>query len=80
MEMLRLLLEGPKGPSRLCQSLGLNFYRFLEFAKRLESAQVISKQVQEGHELYFLTPLGVQLLEDWERVWNTLGQALILGK
>jgi len=30
MEILDLLLDGPKGPSRLSQAMGLNFYKFLE--------------------------------------------------
>ena len=73
-EMLRLLLDGPKGPSRLAQSLGLNFYKFLEFAQFLESRQVIRRELQEGRELYFVTPKGAQVLEDWKRVASAIGQ------
>jgi predicted transcriptional regulator len=73
-EMLRFLLDGPKGPSRLAQSLGLNFYKFVEFAEFLESRQVIRKEVREGREVYFITPKGAQVLEDWKRVASAIGQ------
>lgn len=72
MEILDLLLDGPKGPSRLSQAMGLNFYKFLEFASFLKSKQLIRSEDQEGHEMYFITPQGNELNQDWKRVWNRL--------
>jgi predicted transcriptional regulator len=72
MEILDLLLDGPKGPSRLSQAMGLNFYKFLEFASFLKAKELIRSEVQEGHELYFITQQGAELNTDWKRVWNKL--------
>ena len=72
MEILDLLLDGPKGPSRLSQAMGLNFNKFLEFASFLKSKELIRSEDQEGHELYFITQQGTDLNHDWKRVWNRL--------
>jgi len=72
MEILDLLLDGPKGPSRLSQAMGLNFNKFLEFASFLKTKELIRSQEQDGHELYFITLQGAELNQDWKRVWNKL--------
>jgi predicted transcriptional regulator len=72
MEVLDLLLDGPKGPSRLSQAMGLNFNKFLEFASFLKSKQLIRSEVREGHEMYFITPQGNELNQDWKKVWSKL--------
>jgi predicted transcriptional regulator len=72
MEILDLLLDGPKGPTRLGQAMGLNFNKLLEFASFLDTKGLIRREEQDGHELYFITQQGVQLNQDWKRVWNKL--------
>jgi predicted transcriptional regulator len=72
MEILDLLLDGPKGPSRLSQAMGLNFYKFLEFASFLKEKNLITSHEQEGHELYFITQEGAELNRDWKKVWSKL--------
>jgi predicted transcriptional regulator len=72
MEILDLLLDGPKGPTRLSQAMGLNFNKFLEFATFLKARELIRSEDQEGHELYFITQKGFELNNDWKKVWNTL--------
>ena len=72
MEILDLLLDGPKGPSRLAQAIGLNFNKFLEFASFLKAKELIRGEVQDGHETYFVTQQGADLNHDWKRVWNKL--------
>ena len=72
MEILDLLLDGAKGPSRLSQAMGLNFNKFLEFVSFLKAKELIRSEVQDGHELYFITQQGLELNNDWKRVWNRL--------
>jgi predicted transcriptional regulator len=72
MEILDLLLDGPRGPTRLSQAMGLNFNKFLEFATFLKARELIRSEDQEGHELYFITQKGFELNNDWKKVWNTL--------
>jgi len=73
MEILALLLDGPKGPSRLSQALNLNFNKFLEFATSLESRGFVRKETQEGHELYFVTLEGVELFRQWDAFYKKFG-------
>ena len=70
MEILALLLDGPKGPSRLSQALGLNFNKFLEFATFLESKRFVRKEVQEGHEMYYVTLEGVEVYQVWDAFYK----------
>ena len=74
MEILGLLLEGPKGPSRLSQALNLNFNKFLDFAVFLESRHFIRRETQEGHDLYFVTPEGVEVYRIWTDFWTKFGK------
>lgn len=72
MEILDLLLDGPKGPSKLSQAMGLNFNKFLEFVAFLTAKELIRVEAQEGHELYFITQEGSELNHDWKKVWSKL--------
>jgi predicted transcriptional regulator len=72
MEILSVLREGPKGPTRLAQAVGLNFDALVEYTRDIESRQFIMKSTVEGHEVYVLSPEGKQLLLDWQRVWEKI--------
>ena len=69
MEILSILRSGPMGPTRLAQSTGLSFDKFMEFAVLLESRRFVEKTLREGQNVYAITSAGGQLLEDWEKVW-----------
>ena len=73
MEILSLLLDGPRGPTRLSQALGLNFNKFLEFADFLESKHFLRRDNQEGHELYFVTPKGMEVYRKWDEFYREFG-------
>ena len=73
MEILKLLLDGPRGPTRLAQAMGLNFPKFMEFAAFLESKSLIRRGEQEGHEVYYITPEGAEVRRNWEKVWTKIG-------
>jgi predicted transcriptional regulator len=72
MEILSVLREGPRGPTRLAQAVGLSFDAFIEYAKGLESRRFVIKSVVEGHEAYTISPNGNQLLLDWQKVWERI--------
>ena len=76
MEILRLLLDGPRGPTRLAQGMGLNFQKFMEYAAFLESKGLVRRGALEGHEAYFVTPEGAEVRQNWEKVWSRLGSDL----
>jgi len=72
MEILSILRSGPKGPTRLAQSTGLSFDKFIEFATILESRRFVEKSMREGQSIYTLTQEGSQLLQEWEKVWTKI--------
>lgn len=74
MEILGLLLQGPRGPSRLAQALNLNFNKFLEFAQFLESRRFLRREVKDGHEMYFITSEGADVYNTWSEFWTKFGQ------
>ena len=73
MELLRLLLDGPRGPTRLAQGMGLNFGKFMEFAGFLESKNLIRRGKEEDHEVFYITNEGVDVRRNWEKVWGKIG-------
>ncbi len=72
MEILSILRLGPMGPTRLAQSTGLSFDKFMEFAALLHSRRFVERSEREGQNVYAITPDGSQLLHDWERVWTKI--------
>ena len=73
MQLLRLLLGGPRGPSSLQQALGLNYPKFMEFADYLESRQLIRTEQQGDREIYHITAAGAELHRSWREVEERLG-------
>jgi predicted transcriptional regulator len=57
------------GPTRLAQSTGLSFDKFMEFATLLELRRFVEKSVRVGQNVYSITQDGSQLFEEWEKVW-----------
>jgi DNA-binding PadR family transcriptional regulator len=45
----------------------------MEFAAFLESKGLIRRGTLEDHEVYFITPEGVEVRRDWEKVWGKIG-------
>ena len=72
MEILSILRSQSMGPTRLAQSTGLSFGKFMEFATLLESRRFVEKSVQSGQSIYAITPDGSQLLQEWERLWTKI--------
>ena len=72
MEILSVLRSGPMGPTRLAQSTGLNFDRFMGFANLLESRRFVEKSMRDGQNIYIITSGGNQLLQEWESLWTKI--------
>jgi len=78
MELLALLLDGPRGPTRTAQALSLNFDRFLQFEAFLESKGFIRKEVEEERELLFITEKGRDLYHKWTDFFKLFGEETYL--
>jgi len=72
MEILSVLRAGPMGPTRLAQSTGLSFDKFMELAPLLESRRFVEKSTRDGQSVYVITTDGGQLLQDWEKIWTKI--------
>jgi len=44
----------------------------LEFAGFLKAEELIRIEAQESRELYYITQKGLDLNNDWKKVWNRL--------
>jgi predicted transcriptional regulator len=72
MEMLALLKEEPRVPTRLAQASNVPYDRLVSYLRVLESKGLVSKEMKEGHEIYETTEDGRQLYAEWQKVWEKL--------
>lgn len=72
MELLELMIRGPRGPTRLAQAANLNYQRCEEILSSLIARQLILKTIGEGRETYSATPKGIELFMRWERFYEEL--------
>ncbi len=72
MEILSILVAGPRVPTRLAQSVGVSFDAFVEYVRDIESRGFVAKSVIDGREMYTISPEGKQLLLDWQRIWEKI--------
>lgn len=72
MEVLAVLREGPKIPTRLCQVCNINYVRLGEYMGPMETKGLVKKEIQEGHEVYVITQEGFKVYEDWMKIWERL--------
>ncbi|HUI00611.1 MAG TPA: winged helix-turn-helix domain-containing protein [Nitrososphaerales archaeon] len=72
MEILSILVNGPRIPTRLAQSVGVSFDAFLQYVKEIESRGFVKKSTIDGREMYSISPEGRQLLLDWQRIWEKI--------
>lgn len=67
-ELLRALAPGPQGPSRLARVANVPFDRLTEYLNPLLSSDLVRKESTEAHDLYYITPGGMQGLNDLDRL------------
>jgi len=67
-EILRALAAGPQGPSKLARVANVPFDRLDDYLGLLISGALVRVESVEGHDLYHLTPDGMQGLADLDRV------------
>ena len=73
-EILRSLASGPQGPSRLARVANVPFDRLGDYLHPLTSAGLVRVEAVDGHDLYHLTPEGMEALADLDRVLPKLLQ------
>lgn len=77
MEILNILSQGEKGPTRLAQASNLNYAVMMRYVAPLEANGLLVKSVKDDHETYSLTPEGFRFRTEWKRFWGGLKVPLI---
>ena len=72
MQLLNLMIQEPRGPSRLAQAANLNYKKCDEFLQVLLTNQLAGTEVREGHETYFATLKGKDVFLRWDRIFEDL--------
>ena len=61
-ELLRAMASGPQMPSRLARVANVPYTRLGEYLGYLASGGLVKVDPAEGHEVYSLTPRGMETL------------------
>lgn len=72
MEILAVLFDGPRGPTRLAQACNLNYARLDSFTKALLEKSLIESSVAGGQEILSITQPGFELYKAWLEIWRKL--------
>jgi predicted transcriptional regulator len=72
MQILELLMEQPRGPTRLAQAANLNYQKCVEYLEILSANQFVGKDIQEGHEVYSATLKGKEIFLRWDGIFDEL--------
>lgn len=72
MWILELLMEEPRGPTRVAQAANLNYQKCVEYLGMLSANQFVGKDIQEGHEIYSTTAKGRDVFVRWNGIFEEL--------
>ena len=70
MQLLELMIQEPRGPTRLAQAANLNYRKCEEFLAVLSENQLVVKEVSEGHERYSASPKGKDVYWRWVKIFD----------
>lgn len=70
MQLLELMIQEPRGPTRLAQAANTNYKRCEEFLGILSANELCVKEVREGRETYFASPKGKDVYWRWTRIFE----------
>jgi predicted transcriptional regulator len=72
MRILELLRDEPRGPTRLAQSVGFPYDKFLPFLQVVTTKGLVRKETSGTRDTYYITEEGRQVFMDWQKVWEKL--------
>ena len=72
MEILASLFASPKGPTRLAQSVNLQFTRMEGFIEALTRRGLIRSETIEGQQVFAITEEGYSVYKAWLEIWRRL--------
>ena len=66
-ELLRAMASGPQKPSRLARVVNVPYNRLGEYLEPLAAGGLVKGEAVEGHEVYSMTPRGMEALTHLDR-------------
>ena len=72
MNLLQILIQEPRGPTRLAQAANLNYRKCEELLGMLLASGLVGKEIREGHEVYSATLKGKGTYMNWESIFRDL--------
>ena len=72
MDILGSLLDGPARPTHLAAACNLNYENLMEHARILIEVGYIHVSAEEDHELYAISPEGMQKHREYRDLSDTL--------
>jgi predicted transcriptional regulator len=70
MQLLDLMIQEPRGPTRLAQAANLNYKKCGEFLAILSMNQLVYKDVREGRETYSANAKGKDVYWRWVKLFE----------
>jgi len=70
MQLLDLMIQEPRGPTRLAQAANLNYKKCEEFLGVLSMNQLVDRAVREGHETYSANAKGKDVYWRWVKLFE----------
>jgi len=70
MQLLELMIQEPRGPTRLAQAANLNYRKCEEFLGVLSANQLVDRDVREGHETYSASMKGKDVYWRWAKIFE----------
>lgn len=72
MRLLELLIQEPRGPTRVAQAANLNYQKSEEFLTRLSARGLVASETREGREVFAATPKGKAIFMAWAKIYEEL--------
>lgn len=70
MQLLEVLMQEPRGPTRLAQAANVNYDRLDGYMQILFSNQLAVAESKDGHEVLSATMKGKELYFRWARIFE----------
>ncbi len=72
MRLLELMIQEPRGPTRLSQGANLNYQRIEPLLTLLVDRGLAATEVREGRPVYFATMKGKEIFMSWAKIFEEL--------
>lgn len=67
-DILASLRDRPMAPTRVAQAANVHYPRAVKYFAVLEASRLLTRRIEEGHEVLALTQEGLRALDDLERL------------